>query len=150
MKYIILTVLFLVGCDSYNGQLSDRVDNLERSMRGMDTNYLYLSSRVDGLSEKVNKELPKIDDDMCVKFTRYVDTHAIASGTIPVDGKYYVSTWNEPERVNYYKNGTVIFRVKELIRDTCPDFERMKRAGIIKWDGKTVILVIPIRQMDKI
>jgi len=127
MKYLILITLFLLGCQV---EKAESINTITLLLNDLSVKLSKLEQRIEYIEAK---NLPKtVDTSECVKFTRYVDTHAIASVTIPVDGKYYVSTWNEPERVNYYKNGTVIFRVKELIRDTCPDFERMKRVGIIK------------------
>lgn len=128
MKYIILIALFLVGC-SDDADINRQLLVLKNRVNELETSVLYLQNKQATSEAKYG---PTIDDSSCIKFVREIDTHAIASVTIPVDGKYYVSTWNEPESVNYYKNGTLISRVKMLIRDTCPDFERMKRAGIIK------------------
>lgn len=127
MKYIILISLFLVGCQVEKAESISTITSLLNDF----------SARVSRLEHRVytletTKNLPTIDDSSCIKFIRSIDTHAVASVTIPADGKYYASTWNEPESVNYYKNGTVISRVKMLIRDTCPDFENMKRRGVIK------------------
>lgn len=126
MKYLIVMALFLVGCD--NDAIS-KANTITSLLNDFSLKLSMLEKRIEYLESKI---LPKIDDSECVKFMRSLDTHAVASVTIPVDGKYYVSTWDKPESVNYYKNGTVISRVKILIRDTCPDFESMKRAGIIK------------------
>lgn len=127
MKYLILITLFLLGCQV---EKAESINTITLLLNDLSVKLSKLEQRIEYIEAK---NLPKtVDTSECVKFIRSIDSHAIASVTIPVDGKYYVSTWNEPERVNYYKNGTVIFRVKELIRDTCPDFERMKRVGIIK------------------
>lgn len=126
MKYLIVMALFLVGCQI---EKAESISTITSLLNDFSLKLSMLEKRIEYLE---SKNLPKIDDSECVKFMRSLDTHAIASVTIPIDGKYYVSTWNEPESVNYYKYGTVISRVKILIRDTCPDFERMKRAGIIK------------------
>lgn len=127
MKYLILIALFLLGCQV---EKAESINTITLLLNDLSVKLSKLEQRIEYIEAK---NLPKtVDTSECVKFIRSIDSHAIASVTIPVDGKYYVSTWNEPERVNYYKNGTVIFRVKELIRDTCPDFERMKRVGIIK------------------
>lgn len=126
MKYLILIALFLVGCQI---EKAESISTITSLLNDFSLKLSMLEKRIEYLE---SKNLPKIDDSECVKFMRSLDTHAIASVTIPIDGKYYVSTWNEPESVNYYKYGTVISRVKILIRDTCPDFERMKRAGLIK------------------
>ena len=126
MKYLILITLFLIGCQV------ERAESLSTITSLLNDFSLKLSTLEKRIQYLESKNLPKVDTDECVKFIRSIDTHAVASVTIPVDGKYYVSTWEPKESVNYYKNGTVISRVKMLIRDTCPDFERMKRAGIIK------------------
>lgn len=126
MKYLIVMALFLVGCQI---EKAESINNITSVLNDVSLKLSMLEKRIEYLE---SKNLPKIDDSECVKFMRSLDTHAIASVTIPVDGKYYVSTWDKPESVNYYKNGAVISRVKILIRDTCPDFESMKRAGLIK------------------
>lgn len=126
MKFLILITLFLLGC----GEEETKINVVESLLNDFSARVSRLEHRVYTL--ETTKNLPTIDDSSCIKFIRSIDTHAVASVTIPADGKYYVSTWNEPESVNYYKNGTVISRVKMLIRDTCPDFERMKRSGLIK------------------
>ena len=126
MKYLILIALFLIGCQVERAESLSTITSL---LNDFSVKLSKLEQRIEYIEAK---NLPKVDTDECVKFARAIDSHAIASVTIPADGKYYVSTWNEPESVNYYKNGTVISNVKMLIRDTCPDFERMKRAGLIK------------------
>ena len=121
MKYLILITLFLLGCQVEKAESMNTITSL---LNDFSVKLSKLEQRIEYIEAK---NLPKVDTDECVKFIRSIDTHAVASVTIPVDGKYYVSTWNEPESVNYYKNGTLISRVKMLIRDTCPDFEKMKR-----------------------
>lgn len=126
MKYLILMSLFLLGCQVEKAESINAITSLLNDFS------LKLSTLEKRIQYLESKNLPKIDDSSCVEFIRNIDTHAVASVTIPIDGKYYVSTWGEPESVNYYKNGTVISSVKMLIRDTCPQFESMKRAGLIK------------------
>ena len=124
---LILITLFLIGCQVERAESLSTITSL---LNDFSVKLSKLEQRIEYIE---SKNLPKtVDTSECVKFIRSIDTHAVASVTIPVDGKYYVSTWNEPESVNLYKSGTIISRIKMLIRDTCPDFDRMKRAGLIK------------------
>lgn len=121
MKYIILTALFLIGCsdDDKIIELAERYTHLENAMREM--------------KYEIHHSKNKNESPECVIFMRAVDSHAIIShATIPIDGRYYVSSFDHMEnRINYYKSGTIIQMPQDIIRDTCPQFKEATK-GIEK------------------
>jgi len=124
MKYIILIALFLVGC-SDDADINRQLFVVKSRLNELETSVLYLQNK-QAISEA--KYGPNIDANECVMFIKNVDTHAIATVTIPIDGRYYVASfdWENP-KINYYKSGEVIPRVQEVFRDTCPQFESLSK-----------------------
>lgn len=117
----ILVSLFLIGCtnDDKSIELIERYTHLEKAMQEMKYEIHHLKNK---------NESPE-----CVIFMRAVDSHAIIShATIPIDGRYYVSSWDHmAPRINYYKSGTIIQMPQDIIRDTCPQFKEATK-GIEK------------------
>lgn len=120
MKYLILISLFLFGCSD-----NDKLIKLAEQVN-------ILSTRIDSvdraLSDLYKNPSVKFETPECVMYSRTVDSHAIATITIPVDGRYYVASfdWENP-KINYYRAGSVIPRVQDVFRDTCPQFESFSK-----------------------
>lgn len=120
MKYLILMSLFLFGCSN-----DDKLIKLAEQVN-------ILSTRIDSidhaLSDLYKNPFVKLETPECVMYSRTFDSHAIATITIPIDGRYYVASfdWENP-RINYYRAGSVIPRVQDVFRDTCPQFESLSK-----------------------
>lgn len=120
MKYLILIGLFLVGC-SYDDKfisLAEKVNILSTKIDSIDR----------ALSDLYKNPSVKFETPECVMYSRTFDSHAIATVTIPIDGRYYVASfdWENP-KINYYRAGSVIPRVQDVFRDTCPQFESLSK-----------------------
>lgn len=120
MKYLILISLFLCGCsaDDKFTKLAEQVNILNTRIDSIDH----------ALSDIYKNPFVKLETPECVMYSRNVDSHAIATITIPIDGRYYVASfdWENP-RINYYRAGSVIPRVQDVFRDTCPQFESLSK-----------------------
>lgn len=120
MKYLILITLFLLGCSADDNltKLAEQVNILSTKIDSIDR----------ALSDLYKNPSVKFETPECVMYSRTVDSHAIATITIPVDGRYYVASfdWENP-RINYYRAGSVIPRVQDVFRDTCPQFESFSK-----------------------
>lgn len=120
MKYLILISLFLFGCsdDTKLIRLAEDVSILRNKIDSIDH----------ALSDLYKNSFVKLETPECVMYSRTVDSHAIATVTIPIEGRYYVASfdWENP-KINYYRAGTVIPRVQDVFRDTCPQFESLSK-----------------------
>jgi len=120
LKYLILISLFLFGCsdDTKLIRLAEDVSILRNKIDSIDH----------ALSDLYKNSFVKLETPECVMYSRTVDSHAIATVTIPIEGRYYVASfdWENP-KINYYRAGTVIPRVQDVFRDTCPQFESLSK-----------------------
>ncbi len=128
MKYILLISLFLIGCVSeikpLDAQVVKDVEDLKIVVN-------ILQSRIDGLSYKYGT--PVTDDARCIRFKEELDTHAGASYTIPVVGKYKYRTWDDIQEVwheKYLQPGMVLHKAIEVIKDTCPKYDTIDKKGL--------------------
>lgn len=115
MKYIILIALFLVGCTNHDNyiELSERYTHLENAMREMKYEIHHLKN--------------KNESHECVMYLRSLDTHAMATITVPIDGIYYMSSYSLGTTTSFFKAGTVLQKVQDLIKDTCPQFKEISK-----------------------
>lgn len=118
MRYIILISLFLVGCTNET-ELRD-MEILKLKVRSLEIN-------VDDLNNKsFSKQVS--DSPECVFYTKAGDSHGIASVTIPITSWYYINSYGKEPSIQYLMSGFVLHGVINLVRDTCPNYEKLKRS----------------------
>lgn len=120
MKYIILISLFLIGCTSET-QLRD-MEILKLKVRSLELT-------IDDINNKSFSK-PGSSSPECVFYTKCGDSHGIASVTIPITSWYYINSYGKEASVEYLISGQVIHGVIDLVRDTCPNYKKLK--GSIK------------------
>lgn len=65
----------------------------------------------------------------CIIFEKQIDTHAIASVTIPVTGEYKLETWKDGWVKRDLKAGDIIGGVKRVMSKGCPGYNEIKVSG---------------------
>lgn len=123
MQKIIATIaiivsLFLVGCTS------------ETHLRDMEIIKLKVRSLELTIDDIKSFSKPGGNSPECVYYTKCGDSHAISSVTIPITSWYYINAYGKEPSVKYLISGQVINGVIDLVRDTCPNYEKIK--GSIK------------------
>lgn len=62
----------------------------------------------------------------CVAYEKLVDTHAIATLTIPLSGEYKYLTWDDKWIEQRFRAGTQMRAPKRLLNENCPGFKEIK------------------------
>lgn len=122
---VLFSCFFLIGCCDSDIENTNR-NQIYMIWQEMAKQSMSISALQTELASVQIHQSPEVSVKECVEYIKQIDTHAVASVTIPVSGTYRYKDWSDKWHERDFKAGDVLGSLKQMMNKNCQGYYAVK------------------------